>query len=59
VNVICDVLLALSVAVHVTGVVPAPNTLPDAGVHDTGVQGFDVAVHAGPEAGEAGLEQST
>jgi hypothetical protein len=59
VNVICDVLFALSVAVHVTGVVPTANVLPEGGVHVTGVQGFDVAVHAGPDAGEAEVEQST
>ena len=54
-----DVLFALSVAVHVTGVVPTANVLPEAGVHDTGVQGFDVGVHAGPASTEAGVEQST
>ena len=58
-NVICAVLCALSVAVHVTGVVPMGKTAGDAGRHDTGLHGFDVGVHAGPASGEAEVEQST
>jgi hypothetical protein len=56
-NVVRDVLFELSVAVHVTVVVPIGNELPDAGVHTGVTHGPDAGAHAG--VADAEEEQST